>query len=213
MKRYLLLLACIALLLPIKGQNRVEYKTDIFGNLEYKLNNLQATLEKDIFGGLIYQDNNKNRVSYSEEYIQKTYNTTHDDKELQHSIFNTLIRTLRFEKNYKEDNTIDIFGTVIFKNNRGDHVEIDPDFIDYSIHHNPPSRNKYTITENTDGSLEYQGKRGQQAILRELKLGAFKYEDSNDNVFEFSRKGWQKALQNHKSKKSFFIYLIDNYLE
>ena len=213
MKRYLVLLACTALLLPISGQNRVEYKTDIFGNLEYKLNNLKASLEKDIFGGLIYKDNNKNRVSYSKEYIQKTYNSTQDDKELQHSIFKTLIRALRFEENYKEENTIDIFGTVIFKNNRGDHVEIDPDFIAPPNYQTSPPRNNYKITENSDGSLEYRGKRGQQAILIELELGLFKYEDSNDNLFEFSRKGWRKALQKHKNKKLFFIYLIDNYLE
>ena len=44
---------------------KVSIRRDIFGNLEYKTDQIQATLRKDIFGKWIYDDNTGNKLEFS----------------------------------------------------------------------------------------------------------------------------------------------------
>lgn len=44
---------------------KVTIRTDLFGNLEYKTDQIQATLKKDIFDKWIYGDNTGNKLEFS----------------------------------------------------------------------------------------------------------------------------------------------------
>jgi lipid II isoglutaminyl synthase (glutamine-hydrolysing) len=61
---------------------KTSIRRDIFGNLEYKTDRIQATIKKDIFGKWMYEDNTGNKLEFSDSTWRMMQHRFENDEDI-----------------------------------------------------------------------------------------------------------------------------------
>lgn len=208
MKKNLIFICIMLITLPLFAQrNRIE--TDIFDNLQYTSSDgkYKAELKEDIFDNLIFSDSNKNKITYKKEYLDSEYRGMPQNEKAKTDFFHRLIRQYRTENNYEASYSIDIMGTTIFKDNRGNQTKKGVDIFGNPTYEEKIDGVEMSIKRSINGALEYKSGK-ENATLRKNIFDKWCYEDSNGNKFEFGEKTWNSLIRRFKNDEGVFSFLI-----
>ncbi|MDM1047645.1 hypothetical protein [Sphingobacterium hotanense] len=194
MKKLLLILTFVfAVSLSFAQHGR--YETDIFGTLLFKSNkdSYSASLEKNVFGDLVFSDSRKNHEKFENKYLGRFMPGILNSKDAQQKFFQELIWQNRNSEGYESFYSIDIFGTIITKDNRGNERESGTDIFGHEFVRDKSKGSTSSIKRNIHGDLEYT-EDGNQATLRKDIFDKWSYSDSFGNRVEFSSRTWNRIL-------------------
>ncbi|GAB2552225.1 hypothetical protein [Rufibacter soli] len=210
MKKYPLILLLLALSLHLQAQ-RIQF--DIFGDLQYASQDQRytATLKKDIFGALIFSDNSNNTVTFNKEYLDLKFKGLLQDEEAKRDFFKSLIGENKVKKGYQASHVVDIFGNVVFQDNRNNKIEIGKDIFGNSTYEEKRSGVHISMKKDAFGNLEYTTNK-EKAYLKKDIFNKWNYTDSSGNKFEFGAKAWARLTYLYSTEEDIFFYLINEFL-
>lgn len=211
MKKLLLILTFVfAVSLSFAQHGR--YETDIFGTLLFKSNkdSYSASLEKNVFGDLVFSDSRKNHEKFENKYLGRFMPGILNSKDAQQKFFQELIWQNRNSEGYESFYSIDIFGTIITKDNRGNERESGTDIFGHEFVRDKSKGSTSSIKRNIHGDLEYT-EDGNQATLRKDIFDKWSYSDSFGNRVEFSSRTWNRILNRLGSEKEILWYFVDQF--
>lgn len=212
MKKLITLLLITFAIAPLFAQNG-SIRNDIFGDLEYKSNvsDYTAALKKDIFDNLTFTDSRRNKIVFEKKYLDREYPRVHGNERAKDDFFRFLIRTYGSDSGYEERYKIDIFGSTVIEDNRGNKSETGTDIFGNRTHRERSNGRDISLSRDLRGALQYRSD-GNTASLGVDIFGKWKYEDSAGNKFEFGDAAWSKLLRRYGNDERVFFFLIEQFL-
>ncbi len=210
MKKCFLCIALLLLVAPLPAQHG-NIETDIFGDLVYRSNGYTATLKKNIFDDLTYSDNQNNNIVFEKKYLQQEAPKVLSDNSAKMDIFRYLIRKHRSESGFSEKYSVDIFGTTIIEDNRGNKVEMGTDIFGNPTYDEKSGGVQTSISRSLNGMLEYRSG-GESASLGKDVFNKWTYRDSSGNKFEFGDRTWDKLIRRFGNDENVFRFLVDEFM-
>lgn len=212
MKRYILYLALTLAAVPLFAQNGT-VRTDIFGDLEYRSNvsDYTAALKKDIFDNLTFTDSRRNKIVFEKKYLELEYPRVQDNERAKDDFFRFLIRNYRSDTGYEECYKVDIFGSVVIEDNRGNKTETGTDIFGNRTYREQNNGRDMSLARDLRGTLQYRSG-SDTASLGTDTFGKWRYEDSAGNRFEFGQTAWGRLIRRFGNDEKVFFFLMDQFL-
>ena len=213
MKKVFTLVLCLLSLQIVMAQ-RISVTTDIFGDLQYRDDDLnyKATLRRNVFDALVFTDSKQNKVTYEKKFIDLSLPGILEDKPRRTDMLMYLVGERAKDQKYEAKYSVTIFDKVLIADNRGYRLEQDLDiFVSQGYPQSGMNPNKYAqIHKDTYGNLSIREGR-ETAALAKGQRGVWSYEDSLGNRFSFARKTWNQLARRYQSTEEIFLYLLDTY--
>lgn len=212
MKKFLVTMFMLSLAMPLFAQ-RGNIETDIFGDLRYETRDrsYNAALKKDIFDNLVFTDSRRNNIVFEKKYLDLEYPKVVGNPGARSDFFNNLVRRHRHDERYEAKYKVDIFGTVIIEDNRGNKTEIGTDIFGNAKYEERRNGHSMSVSRDLNGVLQYRSG-GDSASLGKDIFGKWTYKDSSGNKFEFSDKAWYRLIRRFGGDEQVLIFLMDEYL-
>ncbi|MVZ67015.1 hypothetical protein GQF61_14230 [Sphingobacterium sp. DK4209] len=210
----LALLIIFTCLICVAFAQQGRYDTDIFGNLTFQSdrNSYEAKLEKNIFGDLIFTDSRRNKESMDSKFLEEFMPGIQDSKERQQKLFHDLIWQHRHNESYEVSYSVDIFGSVISKDNRGNERESGTDIFGHDFVKDKRKGSTASMKRNIHGDLEY-AEDGQTATIKKDIFDKWSYSDSYGNKLEFAPSTWRRLMKKLGSDKEILWYFVDQFFD
>ncbi len=209
MKKCFLYIAALLLAFPLSAQ-RGNVETDIFGDLQYNSGGYTASLKKNIFDDLTFSDNRNNNLVFEKKYLQQEDPKVLSDVGARTDFFRYLIRRYRSENGYTAKYSVDIFGTTIVEDNRGNKVERGTDIFGNPTYKEKSGGVEVSVKRSIDGALEYRSG-GESASLGKDIFGKWIYKDSSGNRFEFGGRAWDMMIRRFGNDENVLWFLMDEF--
>jgi hypothetical protein len=210
-----LILTAATLSLPFTlAAQRGSVETDIFGNLQFRSSDLRysALLEKDIFNNLTFTDSRRNKIVFEEEYLAGEYPAILENESARRDFFRRIVNRHRRDEGYEARFSVDIFGTVITEDNRGNRTDQKTDIFGHESYEETHDGVKMSISRDLHGTLQYRYGDGSASLGTAFNMGKWVYEDSDGNRMEFGKRTWDGMIRRFGDDERIFRFLIDEFL-
>lgn len=198
----------LTLLVSAGFAQRTVFETDIFGDLRYESNGYRATLKKDIFDALTFSDSNGNEIVFEEKYLDSEYRQgLSNDKDAKAGFFRRLIHRYSPENGYRAKYSVDIFGTTVIEDNRGNKIEMGTDIFGNPTYKEKSGGVESSFSRSLNGTLEYRSGRESASLGKDI-FNKWTYSDSSGNKFEFSPQTWSRLEKRFGSDENVFMFLV-----
>lgn len=215
MRKIIICLALVLTVLPLCGQRREgSIETDIFGDLQFRSSDLRysAYLKKDIFDNLTFTDSSRNRIVFEKEYLAGEYPAVLNDSRAKIDFFRSVVSRHRNDNGYEAKYSVDILGSVITEDNRGNRTEEKTDIFGNKSYEESINGVEMSIHRDLHGTLQYRSGNMSASLGNAFSSGKWVYEDSSGNRFEFGEKTWDRIIRRFGGDEWVFSFLIDNFL-
>jgi hypothetical protein len=211
MKKVIICLALSLTTLPFTlAAQRSGIETDIFGDLQFRSpdGRYTASLKEDIFHNLTFSDSRRNGIVFEEKYLTGEYPAVLKDAQAKIDFFRSVIRRHRRDEGYRARFSVDIFGSVVTEDNRGNRTEEKTDIFGNKSYEERRNGLTMSISRDLHGTLQYRLGDGTASLGTAFNMGKWVYKDSRGNRFEFGDGTWNEMIRRHGGDEQVFMFLI-----